>query len=494
MHHAWIYVRDSRGNTESQKEQLREYCNQKRWKIEGESGDTTHGMDYNRAGLQEAIRNNCNGNADLLVVKNLSVLGRDMQENCRIMRELNRYGAAVFSADDEMLITLSLNERLAIYIPDRLTMREIEENNITIIVHKPGEENRRVTIYIPMNSDDMEELKEGFHVDSLDMLKPDRVAVNADWPWMRSCYDYSIMEMDQYVKLCQSVPDIYRENQFRLLRAILDAEDPDNFQEAREILENLERYQLYTEDEMVADHDSLFGEIVFTPSGYAKSVLSGKLPYPAGDIKSIQAFGPTDYKRLLYRYGIYCMKEHHVACTDYGYVKSSRPFLNEGRESITTCLFQEMEGRYFWYDNDQEPIDLDGHGLVPYEYHIKKAMERLLHEYFDDSGLLDTFVDFHLRQKLISVRPSVAVYQDVLYQTLEFKSHGPLRADDIDVIKEEWLEMDKAGWAERLSDEVGFETGWLSISLNTDWDALLTGEELTARNTNMDMGCLKQGI
>ncbi len=40
MHHAWIYGRDSRGNTESQMKQLRECCNQKRWKIEGESGDT----------------------------------------------------------------------------------------------------------------------------------------------------------------------------------------------------------------------------------------------------------------------------------------------------------------------------------------------------------------------------------------------------------------------------------------------------------------------
>lgn len=95
---------------------------------------------------------------------------------------------------------------------------------------------------------------------------------------------------------------------------------------------------------------------------------------------------------------------------------------------------------------------------------------------------------------MFTPRPFEAVYQDVLYQMLEFKSRGPLRADDIGVIKEEWLEMDKSGWAERMSDEVAFEAGWLSISLHTDWDAILTGEELAARNTDMDMGDLKQGI
>lgn len=130
MHRVWIYARDSRGNTELQKEQLLEYCYQKHWKIAGEYEDVTQVPDYDRAGLQEAIRNSCNGNADLLMIRNLGILGRDMQENCQIMRELNRYGSAVFSVDDGMVITLPLNERLAVYIPDRLIMGEIEEDNI----------------------------------------------------------------------------------------------------------------------------------------------------------------------------------------------------------------------------------------------------------------------------------------------------------------------------------------------------------------------------
>ena len=112
------------------------------------------------------------------------------------------------------------------------------------------------------------------------------------------------------------------------------------------------------------------------------------------------------------------MKEHHVACTDYGYVKSNRTFLEEDRETTTAYLFQEMEGCYFWYDDEREPIELDGHGLIPYECHIKKAMERLLQDDFDDSGLLDTLFDAHVRQKFISVRPSADIYHDTLYQAI----------------------------------------------------------------------------
>ena len=101
------------------------------------------------------------------------------------------------------------------------------------------------------------------------------------------------------------------------------------------------------------------------------------------------------------------MKEHHVACTDYGYVKSNRTFLEEDRETTTAYLFQEMEGWHFWYDDEREPIELDGHGLIPYECHIKKAMERLLARHYSGAVLpkeLEPYFSYEEYRKIFQTR------------------------------------------------------------------------------------------
>ena len=103
MDRIWIYVRDSRGMMETQREMLREYCHQRDWDIVGESGDAAPGTDYGRAGLDRAIMGCRNGNADTILVKNVSILGKDLGEDGRIISDLAQYGASVYSLDEGLI-------------------------------------------------------------------------------------------------------------------------------------------------------------------------------------------------------------------------------------------------------------------------------------------------------------------------------------------------------------------------------------------------------
>ena len=66
-----------------------------------------------------------------------------------------------------------------------------------------------------------------------------------------------------------------------------------------------------------------------------------------------------------------------------------------------------MEGCHFWYDDEREPIELDGHGLIPYECHIKKAMERLLARHYSGAVLpkeLEPYFSYEEYRKIFQTR------------------------------------------------------------------------------------------
>ena len=340
----WIYTRESQNSLEEQKKQVRKFCEQKGWEIAGESGDRSNGFNYKRAGLNEAIMESSMGNADAVVIKDRSVLGQDPWINSCMIEELSRSDIKIYSMEDGLLNKLldKRDIRVTFQKPQRTT--GVRDGFLMVMAYKPGERERRSPIVLPMEPEDIDSAKEWFHVDSLDDLEISRIFVHAQVPWKEFCYDCNIRELDQYMNWCQALPETYVENNYLLLDAILDAEDPANYSEAEDILGHLDRYQFYREDEMEAIYDPDSDDIWFTPAGYAKTVLLGELPYPAGDIKNIHDFGDAGSKQVLYRYGLYCMREHHVACTAYGYVKSNEPFYTEERKVESMRLFQKLTG------------------------------------------------------------------------------------------------------------------------------------------------------
>ncbi|WP_455650224.1 recombinase family protein [Enterocloster citroniae] len=483
----WIYTRESQNSLEEQKKQVRKFCEQKGWIIAGESGDRSNGFNYKRAGLNEAIMESSMGNADAVVIKDRSVLGQDPWMNSCMIEELSRSDIKIYSMEDGLLNKLLDQKEIRVTFQKPQRTAGVRDGFLMVMAYKPGERERRSPIVLPMEPEDIDSAKEWFHVDSLDDLEISRIFVHAQVPWKEFCYDCSIRELDQYMNWCQALPEPYVENNYLLLDAILDAEDPANYSEVEDILGHLDRYQFYREDEMEAIYDPDSDDIWFTSAGYAKTVLLGELPYPAGDIKNIHDFGDAGSKQVLYQYGLYCMREHHVACTAYGYVKSNGPFYTEERKAESMRLFQKLTGEVM-AGGDETPSCLDGMGLVPYMNAIRERMASTLNKEYDGSGLLNSFWDSHIRQKLISVRPSVDEYDGRLYQTLEIKSHGSLNEREIGMIKEEWMDRKKTDWISFVYQMETEDGGHLRIIPHDDMSAIQTEAELTGIDSGIDEG------
>ncbi|GAB6108420.1 hypothetical protein SDC9_83842 [bioreactor metagenome] len=100
---AWIYCRvasNENNSIEMQRDRLIRFANERGFNIAGISQDIGSGLDFSRKGLAETKKAVCSKNADVVLVFNVSRIGRDTLKTTAYMKELNTLGAEFLSPTD----------------------------------------------------------------------------------------------------------------------------------------------------------------------------------------------------------------------------------------------------------------------------------------------------------------------------------------------------------------------------------------------------------
>ena len=99
---AWLYCRidapeDQHGCLKGQRKELLDYAEQMGFEVVGESQDTGSGLNFDRNGLAEVMEAAADSKMDVLLIANLSRLGRDAEKTMELLRGLDRLGIEVYS-------------------------------------------------------------------------------------------------------------------------------------------------------------------------------------------------------------------------------------------------------------------------------------------------------------------------------------------------------------------------------------------------------------
>lgn len=102
MKRAWIYCRidapeDAHGSLKGQKKELFDYAQQLGMAVVGSSEDIGSGLNFNRSGLVEVLEAADAGKMDVLVIKNLSRLGRDTTKTIEFIKKLDERNIRICS-------------------------------------------------------------------------------------------------------------------------------------------------------------------------------------------------------------------------------------------------------------------------------------------------------------------------------------------------------------------------------------------------------------
>lgn len=99
---AWLYCRidapeDEHGRLKGQKKELTDYAEQMGFEIIGASQDTGSGLCFDRDGLSEVAEAAAAGKMDVLLIINVSRLGRDALKTMDFIHQLGKQGVKVYS-------------------------------------------------------------------------------------------------------------------------------------------------------------------------------------------------------------------------------------------------------------------------------------------------------------------------------------------------------------------------------------------------------------
>ncbi|OLN26186.1 hypothetical protein DSOL_5101 [Desulfosporosinus metallidurans] len=99
---AWLYCRidapeDEHGRLKEQKKELTDYAEQMGFEIAGVSQDTGSGLCFDRDGLSEVAEAAVADKMDVLLVVNISRLGRDTVKTMDFIRQLRGQGVKLYS-------------------------------------------------------------------------------------------------------------------------------------------------------------------------------------------------------------------------------------------------------------------------------------------------------------------------------------------------------------------------------------------------------------
>lgn len=99
---AWTYCRidapeDTHGRLKGQKKDLFDYAEQMGFEVVGSSEDLGSGLDFERSGLLKVMKAATDGEFDVLLIRWLDRLGRDMPKTMEFLMGLDQLGIKVYS-------------------------------------------------------------------------------------------------------------------------------------------------------------------------------------------------------------------------------------------------------------------------------------------------------------------------------------------------------------------------------------------------------------
>ena len=112
---AWLYCRidapeDEHGRLKGQKKELMDYAEQMGFMVVGDSQDTGSGLSFDRNGLNEVTEAAAEGKMDVLLIVNLSRLGRDTAKTMDFIRGLDQLCIGLYSPLEGEIKFIQLRE------------------------------------------------------------------------------------------------------------------------------------------------------------------------------------------------------------------------------------------------------------------------------------------------------------------------------------------------------------------------------------------------
>lgn len=120
------------------------------------------------------------------------------------------------------------------------------------------------------------------------------------------------------------------------------------------------------------------------------------------------------------------------------------------KEITEMRLFSPLTGSFYDSENYFKP--LSGGALYGYEYEIREALEKDWIKQ-GEKGLGEFLRDPVLKERIVSMYPSVDVWQYSLWGVLEIKCRGALSPEELGVLKDEWHGQMTDGWGETFAQD-----------------------------------------
>ena len=111
----WIYYRVANGDPElmeAQRNELLRHAKSLGYKVVGESYDTGSGWCIDREGVKEVSTAAASGQMDVVLIKKVSCLGRDILPTLAYIAQLNRWGVEAISVTEGTIKTTVPNEAI----------------------------------------------------------------------------------------------------------------------------------------------------------------------------------------------------------------------------------------------------------------------------------------------------------------------------------------------------------------------------------------------
>lgn len=118
---AWIYCRidspeDVNGRLKGQREELIGYANQMGFDVVGESQDLGSGLQLDRNGFRKVAEAADAGEMDVLLVMNITRIGRVMNQVVDFVHHLNNLGVKIYSPLSGEVTTIMPPEELNVFL------------------------------------------------------------------------------------------------------------------------------------------------------------------------------------------------------------------------------------------------------------------------------------------------------------------------------------------------------------------------------------------
>ena len=118
---AWIYCRidapeDMHGHLKGQREDLISYAGQMGFEVVGESQDLGSGLRLDRNGLRKVTEAADAGKMDVLLVMNITRIGRVMNQTVEFVHHLNKLGVKIYSPLSGEVTTIMPPEELNVFL------------------------------------------------------------------------------------------------------------------------------------------------------------------------------------------------------------------------------------------------------------------------------------------------------------------------------------------------------------------------------------------